>query len=544
MEKDLLAKFHCACLREAQEARALISQTATSELINALNRTFGELSALIRMHAAERPDSIAMVDDASRLTWRELNTLMDRCAVALQREGVRRGEIVALLGVNSAVYAAVYLAIIRVGAVAAPLPTSATPASIGAMIKDSGTRILFLDSATQGALDAASIASSIHRIVLDDGVGGTPLHAWLAEEGSIPEPVLMEPSDPFNVIYSSGTTGVPKGIVQSHGMRWGHITRGIEHIGYASDAVTLLSTPLYSNTTLAAFAPAVGAGGRTVLMAKFEARRFLETAVRERATHFVLVPVQYRRILSQPDFDSFDLTSSRTKTSTSAPFPAELKAAVLRRWPGRLIDVYGMTEGGGTCLLMAHEHPEKLHTVGRPGVGHDIRLIDEAGQEVPAGGSGEVVGRSGAMMIGYLNQPEKTREAEWYDSEGQRYIRHGDIGRFDEDGFLILLDRAKDMIISGGFNIYPSDLEAVLKSHPDVLETAVVAKPSEEWGETPVGFVVVRNAAAEPQAILAYANQNLGKTQRLAEIHVIDELPRSAIGKVLKRELRERVKNA
>jgi long-chain acyl-CoA synthetase len=514
------------------------------ELTNALNQTFGELSALIRMHAADRPDSIAIVDDTSRLTWREFNALMDRCAAALQRDGVRKGDIIGLLGVNTVVYAAIYLAIVRVGAIAAPLPTSAAPASLAAMIKDSQTRILFLDSAMEGALDAARIPASVHRIALDGSTRGACLDAWLADEGSVPEPVLVEPSDPFNVIYSSGTTGVPKGIVQGHGMRWGHIKRGIEHIGYSADGVTLLSTPLYSNTTLAAFAPAVGAGGRIVLMAKFEARRFLEIAARERATHYVLVPVQYRRIMSQPDFDSFDLTSSRIKTSTSAPFPAELKAAVLRRWPGGLVDVYGMTEGGGTCLLMAHEHPDKLHTVGRPADGHDIRLIDEAGQEVPPGGMGEVVGRSGAMMIGYLNQPDKTREAEWYDCEGRRYIRHGDIGRFDEDGFLILLDRAKDMIISGGFNIYPSDLEAVLKSHPDVLDTAVVAKPSEEWGETPVGFVVLGSKFADPKAILAYANQNLGKTQRLAEIHVIDELPRNAIGKVLKRELRDRIKTA
>jgi len=517
---------------------------STMQLTDALDRSFGELSALVRIHAANRSHCVAMIDDQTRLTWHEIDSLMDRCAVALQREGVRKGNMVALIGSNSVIYAAIYLAILRIGAVATPLPTSATPASIAAMIEDSGARILFFNTIAADALDAARLSPSIHRIALDGSAGGTSLDTWLATEGSIPEPVTVEPGDPFNVIYSSGTTGVPKGIVQSHGMRWGHIKRGIERIGYSADAVTLLSTPLYSNTTLAAFAPAVGAGGRIVLMAKFDVRRFLEMAVRERVTHYVLVPVQYRRLLSHPDFDSFDLSSSRTKTSTSALFPAQLKAEVLQRWPGALIDVYGMTEGGGTCLLMAHEHRDKLHTVGRPADGHDIRLIDEAGREVPRGSIGEVVGRSGAMMTGYLNQADKTREAEWYDPEGRRYIRHGDIGRFDEDGFLILLDRAKDMIISGGFNIYPSDLEAVLKGHPDVVDAAVVAKPSEVWGETPVGFVVLADKCAEPSAILAYANENLGKMQRLAQIHIIDELPRNAIGKVLKRELRNRLKTA
>ena len=152
-----------------------------------------------------------------------------------------------------------------------------------------------------------------------------------------------------------------------------------------------------------------------------------------------------------------------------------------------------MTEGGGSCILYAHEFPDKLHTVGQPAPGHEIRLIDEQGREVPRGEVGEIVGRSPAsMMNGYFNQPGKTAEAEWYDSEGNRYIRTGDVGRFDEQGFLTLMDRRKDMIISGGFNIYPSDLESVLIQHEAIKEAAVVGVPSRQWGETPVAFVVLK----------------------------------------------------
>ena len=193
-------------------------------------------------------------------------------------------------------------------------------------------------------------------------------------------------------------------------------------------------------------------------------------------------------------------------------------------------------------MLIAHERPDKLHTVGKPADGHDIRLIDEAGREVGPGEVGEVVGRSPAMMNAYRNSPEKTRETEWRDAQGRRFIRTGDIGRFDEDGFLILIDRAKDMIISGGFNVYPSDLEAALTARPEVVEAAVVGAPSAAWGETPVGFVVLREgAAADAEALRAAVNATLGKTQRLAALHVVQALPRSAIGKVLKRELREKV---
>jgi long-chain acyl-CoA synthetase len=233
------------------------------------------------------------------------------------------------------------------------------------------------------------------------------------------------------------------------------------------------------------------------------------------------------------------------KLCTSAPFSAALKADILKRWPGGLVEYYGLTEGGGTSILQAHLHPAKLHTVGQPAEGHDIRLITEDGVEIartPGGASadsGEVVGRSPGMMTGYHKQPALTAAAEWFDAQGQRYIRTGDVGRFDEDGFLILHDRRKDMIISGGFNIYPSDLEAVLRAHASVADVAVVGVPSAEWGETPVAFCVLREGAAmDAEALRQWANAQVGKTQRLSALRLLAELPRSAIGKVLKRELR------
>ena len=191
-------------------------------------------------------------------------------------------------------------------------------------------------------------------------------------------------------------------------------------------------------------------------------------------------------------------------------------------------------------MLFAHLRPDKLHTVGQPGAGVEVRLIGEDGRVVPEGEAGEVVGRSGAMMTGYHNRPEETAQAEWRDAEGRRFIRTGDVGRFDEDGFLTLIDRRKDLIISGGFNVYPSDLEAVLRGHEAVAEVAVAGVPSQRWGETPVAFVVRRPGFDIPgETLLAWANQRLGKVQRLAAVELVAELPRNAIGKVLKRALRE-----
>ena len=497
-----------------------------------LDTEFGTLPDLIRANARANPAKVAIADGDAQVTYEELDRTMDRVAAALQRDGTKQRQAVASVAYPCVAQALVFLGALRAGSVAAPIQPSATPAQIAGMIADSGADIVFLDAANADALVGQDIAARI--VMLED------LNHWLAPVGATPDPVKIAPEDGFNIIYSSGTTGIPKGIVQSHQMRWQHLSRNAA-AGFDS-AVTLLSTPLYSNTTLVSFLPTLAWGGTVVLMKKFDAHRYLELAQQYRATHTMLVPVQYQRIMALPNFDDFDLTSFRFKTCTSAPFRPELKADVLKRWPGLLVEYYGMTEGGGSTALNATEHPDKLHTVGRPLPGHDIRLIDDDGKEVGAGETGEIVGRSAAMMNGYHGREQATKDATWISPAGERFIRHGDVGRFDEDGFLILMDRKKDMIISGGFNIYPSDIEAVLAEHPAVADCTVVGVPSEQWGETPVGFYVPRPGTdAGADDVLAETNAKLGKTQRLSALHQADELPRSAIGKVLKRELRDRL---
>ncbi len=499
---------------------------------------FRPIAELVREHARIAPRQPALVDAAITLDYGALDALMDRVAAALQRSGVGAGDAIAICALNSARYAAVFLGALRTAVVVAPLAPSVTPASFRSMLADAGARLVFVDASADEVLGGAIDLPA--RISLDGKAQGTDFEAWLASAPGVPRPVEIGPELAFNIIYSSGTTGTPKGIVQPHGMRWTHVMRG-GRFGYGRDTVTLLATPLYSNTTLVVFFPTIAFGGTVVLMDKFDVDRYLALAERHRVTHTMLVPVQYQRLMASPLFAEHDLSAFRMKFCTSAPFAAALKADVVARWPGGLIEFYGMTEGGGTCVLAAHEHPTKLHTVGQPAEGHDIRLIDEAGRELPHGATGEVVGHSAGMMAGYHGQPAKTAEAEWFDGAGKRFIRTGDVGRFDDDGFLTLVDRRKDMIISGGFNLYPSDLEAVLREHPNVAEAAVAGVPSERWGETPAAWVVPREGAAvDAEALRAWANERLGKTQRIAFLDVIDGLPRSAIGKVLKRELRDR----
>jgi acyl-CoA synthetase (AMP-forming)/AMP-acid ligase II len=501
-----------------------------SDIVALLDEPFGDFGAILGHWAAVRGDAPALSDDTATLSWAELGRQMDALAAALQADGLQPGQAVAILGTSGISYALAYLAAIRAGGCAAPLTTSATPAQLAAMFADSGAHHLFIDAAK--AKELSGSLGEERRVLLEDiaAFGGTGLVQH-----------LPLPADPFNIIYSSGTTGTPKGIVHAHQMRWRQMAGGFKAI-YGPDSRSILSTPLYSNTTLAVFLPTLLWGGHVHIMGKFDAGKWLAAASAMRATHTMLVPVQYQRLLDHPDFDGSDLSAMQLKFCTSAPFSAALKAETLRRMPGGLTEIYGMTEGGVVCMLMAHKHPDKLHTVGQPIPGHDLIVLGEDDQPLPPGSKGVLTGRSPTMMSGYRNQPEKTREMEWRDADGGLWLKTGDIGVIDADGFVEIVGRAKDMIISGGFNIYPADLEAELCREDGVAEAAVVGMPSAQWGETPVGFITAHpGVAVDSDAVLASVNARLGKTQRLSALHLIDSMPRSHIGKLLKTELRDRL---
>jgi acyl-CoA synthetase (AMP-forming)/AMP-acid ligase II len=359
-------------------------------------------------------------------------------------------------------------------------------------------------------------------------------------DGAPPAFSAMDPEAPFNIIYSSGTTGAPRGIVHTHRMRAFQIER-MQRLGVGPDARMLLATPLHSNTTLVALLPTLALGGTAVLLPKFDALGFLQISERECTTHTMLVPVQYQRLLDEPELDAFDLRRCRAKLVTGAFMSVALKRELLDRFPGRLLEIYGLTEGGCTTVLDAGAYPDKLATVGRPAKGVEVVVLDDRGEELARGEVGEIAGRAVSMMAGYHGRPDLTEAITWRDDRGRAFYRTGDLGWIDEDGFLTLCGRKKDVIISGGLNLYPVEIERVFLDLDEVADAAVVAAPSERFGETPAAFVVLkRGCVVSAEEIANRANAQLGKVQRVSRVVLCDDLPRNALGKVKKDELRGR----
>jgi len=491
----------------------------------------GSFAEMVQRAAAINPDRPAVIceeNGGTSWTWAEFADRIRRIAGRLVAEGCGPDVMIAGLADNSPDYLALYAGVLHAGGCMVPLPFSATEDALVKMVDNSKPLLLF---AAPKFLETAQRLGAKRVISLAD------FDDWIGDAEPI-DPVPVQPHNMFNIIYSSGTTGTPKGIVHDHRMRVRQMERAIRNeMNHTS--THLMSTPLYSNTTLVTTLSALVSGTSAVIMSRFNTKEFLRLSEKYKVTHAVLVPVQYMRLMDEPDFDKYDLSSYVCKMSTSAPLPGVVIEQVMRRWPGNIRESYGMTEGGASFSLDCAAYPDKWDTVGKINPGCEMKMIDEEGNEIPITEFGEIVGRGRTMMPGYLGAPDKTSEATWVDSDGKVWIRSGDMGRVDEDGFLHLLDRKKDMIISGGFNIYATDLEQVLRKHPDVADVAVIAVPSREWGETPLALVVPKRKDADAEAIREWANGQLGKTQRVSTVEFRDDLPRSEIGKILKRELRE-----
>jgi acyl-CoA synthetase (AMP-forming)/AMP-acid ligase II len=501
------------------------------------------LPELIALNSRWLADKPALIVDDQATCWREFGERTARVANALDALGMRPGDRAAVLMRNSAEMAEAMFGAIRAGVCVVPLNVAVSDEAVAGMIADSGATLVFASdehvARIDGLRERLGHIPAGRFISIDAGADGwQPFPALLAGAGTEPPNVEITPAHECNIIYSSGTTGLPKGIVHDHRCRAAWAMDMTAALRYDGGARTLCSLGLYSNISWVAMLSTIYAGGTIVVERRFSPETCLATIQARRVTHSAMVPVQLQRLLALPDYDRFDLSSLRSLMCCGSPLSPELKRAIMTRIPGDFIELYGLTEGLVTTMP-PEEMAGRLDSVGRPCPGQDLRILDNDDKPVAAGEAGEIVGRSRLMMAGYHGNEAATRDATWQDDAGRRWLRTGDIGRLDEQGYLYLVDRKKDMIISGGQNVFPADIEAVLLQHEGVSEVAVIGVTSERWGETPLAVVVpAAGVPMDADALVGWANARLGKQQRIAAAVSVEELPRNPNGKVLKRELR------
>ena len=503
-----------------------------------------DYNEILALHGKWQAGKPALIQGARTRSWGEFDAALNRVANGLLGLGLAHGDRVAVVMDNSIEMLEAMFAILRAGGVIVPLNLSVTPEGMAAMLRDSAVSAIFADAALVERVDAVcrELGSLLPggRIAHGEAADGWTGYAGWRDTQSPDNPgIRVAPDDLFNIIYSSGTTGLPKGIAHAHARRTAFARDMAISLRLDTQARTLVTIGLYSNISMTSAIVTFLTGGTVCILDRFDPAAVVQAIEEQRISHVLMVPIQFQMIWDQPGFGERDLSSLRCVLSVGSPLYSDLKRRIIDRLGPILIEAYGLTEGPLT-IIDGEDCARLLGSVGKPILGTDIRIIDDRGREVPPGQDGEIVGRGPHTMPFYYNNEAATAETVWTCAQGRMWLRTGDLGRLDEDGFLYIVGRLKDMILSGGQNIYPSDIETVLITHPEVNDCAVIAIAHEKWGETPFAVVVPEpGASPDAESLREWVNDRVGKRQRIAGLAFQDVLPRNANGKVLKRELRE-----
>ncbi len=504
------------------------------------------LPDIFELHGKWRAEKPALITPDETLSWAQFNARCNQVGNGLLGLNLEKGDRVVLLMSNGQAMAISLFGIMNAGLVSAPLNVSVNDAAIKNMILDCGASAIIATADHAERIDALlpefpkALAA---RLICAEGPreGWISFEDWRSAQNANRPAVDIAPDDFVNIIYSSGTTGQPKGIVHTHQGRrdWAYdlaIT-----LRYNSASRFLATIGLYSNITWVGMLCALLPGGCLIVRSKFDAVEIWEQIARDKITHLSQVPVQYERMIDVPAHETYDATSIKGMMSAGSPLRASVKSALFERFDCGIIELYGLTEGVITTLD-PEDAKGRMASVGRPLIGTDLVILSDDDKICPIGEPGEIVSCGRIIMPGYYNRPDATEDAQWRDENGIDWLRTGDIGYLDAEGFLYIVDRKKDMILSGGQNIYPQDIEAVFAEHPDVQDVAVIGIPSKKWGETPLAIIALKNGAADVASIQTWANAQLGKQQRVSGVKIADEIPRNPNGKILKRNLRETYK--
>lgn len=504
------------------------------------------LTSGLHRSVQRHPEKIATVDHGRRQSFLELSQRVARLAGALRQLGVAPGDRVAVLALNSDRYIETALAVWWAGAVLNPVNTRWSANEIIYALKDCEVGLLLVDDAF------AAMASSLHAAVpclrstvhlgRQAAPAGMQDYETLIAQAQPVEDARCDASALAAILYTGGTTGFPKGVMLSHGNLWSSMVGRTAEISNPSDYVTLLIAPLFHVAGLGRLIGQTIVGGSCVTLPAFQVEVVLRTIQDEQITDLVMVPSMIQMMVDDPCFTQFRLGSLKRIVWGAAPIALPLLERALDAFPGvEFIHAYGMTETSasvsvnGACNSVQARRSGLIRSAGRAGYATEVRIADDQGKEVPRGAPGEILVRGPIVMMGYWNRPEETKKA-----LRDGWLRTGDGGTMDEAGYIYVIDRIKDMIITGGENVYPAEVESVLGTHPAVATSAVIGIPSEKWGEAVHAVVVLREGQqATEQELREHCRSHLGGYKCPKSIEFRTAMPLSAAGKVLKSELRK-----
>lgn len=489
-------------------------------------------------NAKVRPQHLAFIFKDTRWTYEQLNAQVNQLVRAFQAAGVRKGDKVATCLPNASELYETYWACAKLGAVAVPLSPLLRKTGLTNLITNADIKLLITNSDVATHLQEVKndLPLADEQIWLIDSSKNS-YHAKKAAQSSA-EPTVEQVcgTDPYNIIYSSGTTGEPKGIVLSHEVRAVYGTLFANSFRMTPESVVLHSGSIIFNGAFLTLLPAMYLGATYILEESFKPHELLNRLKQEKVTHTILVPSQIMACLHEASFTHAEIPSLEYVLSVGAPLLREYKEDLNRRLPEVFYELYGLTEGFMT-ILDKTQAASKAGSVGVPPPFMDMRIVNDNGEDIAVGEIGEIIGKGPVLMSGYYKRPELTAQAI---RDGWLYT--GDVGFVDGDGFLHLTGRKKDLIISGGVNVYPVDIEEVLVKNPSIKDVSVFGIPHSDWGEAPVAAVVLKQDSRSCSAseILDWVNSQIeARYQKVHKIWFVPELPRNVAGKVLKRELRE-----
>lgn len=509
------------------------------------------IELLLRRAARLFPNQAAIDDRTRRVSWSQLQGEADTIASGLAGLGVGPGDRVVVVGSNQIAYAALYFACARLSAVLVPLNTRLLPSEQRALIERSGARVVIADPRPAAAL--SPLPAEIVGLLLgscDDPVEGfRPLGALPPATDGLPRP---GGADQIAVqMYTSGTTGTPKGAMLTHANVTAMTASWLLELHLRSPDDTFLQvTPLYHVGAMLMLMSCAASGAHMLLLPEFTPAGVARALSSEGVTHTLLVPAMIRWLLDDPASEGLDFPQLRTVVYGASPIPVPQLQRAMARFGCALLQGYGLTETAGVLTTLRpadHLHdpadpPAHLASAGRPVLGVLLRLVDEQGVDVPPGGIGEIVAQGPNVFVGYHEMPEATEAAFLVDEAGGRWFRTGDLATEDVHGFVRIVDRSKDMILVGGVNVYPREIEDVLRTHALVSDVAVLGIPHETWGEAVLAVIVATHPIDDPDAatrqLVRHARAHLARFKCPSTITFAPELPRNAAGKVLKARLR------